>query len=64
MRLIQTLGKRGRFEIGSVDKVYQSHQRGLDQITSLRFIFDDMSEEKNLINQKKYMSAIPSKDQK
>ena len=51
-------------ETRAVDKVYQSHQHGLDQITGLRFIFDDMSEEKNLINQKKYMSVISVKDQK
>ena len=40
----------------AVDKVYQ--------LTDLRFIFEDMSEEKNLINQKKYMFAISAKDQK
>jgi hypothetical protein len=46
------------------DIPYQSHQHGLGQITGLRFIFDDMSEEKNLINRRKYTSAISAKDQK
>jgi hypothetical protein len=32
--------------------------------TGLWFRFDDMPEEKNLINQRKYMSAISAKDQK
>ena len=37
---------------------------GLGQIAGLWFIFDNMPEEKNLINQRKYMSAISAKDQK